>query len=363
MAKVRLENISKKFGKRQALQEINFEVGDKELFCIMGYPGAGKTTTLRIIAGLVQPDTGNVYVDDKKITTTYAGDRNIAMIFQNLALYPTRTVLENIAFPLHILKLAEDEVRKRVTEVAKTLQIDHLLTRTLATLSGGERQRVAIGRALVRRPSVFLMDEPLTNLDALLRLNMRVELKRLQREIGQTIIYATPDQLEAMTIADRVLVLRDGGIQQLGQPDEVYLKPSNRYVASLFGSPSMNFLPCSLIAGNAQTHLDCGAFKLDVSRYKEILTAAAGTSGFVLGVRPEATTVEPKQSPSSTGRFRVSLVEPIGNELILHLDGDGVTIKALTSASSHFKPSDEAWLTIDTDRIHVFDSKTEKTIL
>lgn len=363
MAKVRLEKISKKFGKKQALQEISFEVGDKELFCVMGYPGAGKTTTLRIIAGLERPDTGDVYVDDKKLTTTYPGDRNVAMIFQNLALYPTRTVFENIAFPLRVQKLSEEEARKRVAEVAKTLQIDHLLTRTLATLSGGERQRVAIGRALVRRPSVFLMDEPLTNLDALLRLNMRVELKRLQREIGQTIIYATPDQMEAMTIADRVVVLREGNIQQIGPPDEAYSRPSNRYVASLFGSPPMNFLPCSLISKDSQSYLDCGAFRLEVTRYKEILTAAACAPEFVLGIRPEFMTAEPSRSRSTVSRFKVSLTEPIGNELILHLDGDGVSMKALTSGSGNIKPLDEVWITIDMDRIHVFDSKTEKTIL
>jgi len=222
MATIRLENITKRFGKVTALNDLSFEVKDGEFFCILGPPGAGKTTTLRTIIGLEQPDDGTVYIDREKVNNIHPSRRDISMIFQNLALYPDKTVFDNIASPLWRLKLPEEEIQKKVNDVAKQLRIDWLLEKTPSQLSGGERQRVAIGRAIVRKPKAYLMDEPLSNLDALLRLEMRVSLKELQTNLKETFVYVTHDQVEALSMADRILVLDRGVLQQLGKPEEVY---------------------------------------------------------------------------------------------------------------------------------------------
>ena len=242
MASIRLDNVTKRFGAVTALQEVSLEVADGEFFAVLGPPGAGKTTLLRTIIGLEKPEEGDVFLDGERITDVYPGDRNIAIMFQNLALYPDKSVYNNLAFPLRQAKTSKSEISKRVGETAAKLHIEHLLKRKPAKLSGGERQRVALGRALVRDPRAFLLDEPLSALDALLRLEMRAELKRLQHELGRTLIYVTHDQVEAMSMPDRVAVLRKGVLQQVDTPEAVYHVPANRFVATVVGSPPMNFV-------------------------------------------------------------------------------------------------------------------------
>ena len=231
MASVRVDGVTKRFGNVTALDDLSLEIADGEFFTVLGPPGAGKTTLLRTIVGLERPDEGDVYVDGERITDVYPGDRDIAIMFQNLALYADKSVYDNLAFPLRQRRLPRDKIRQRVNETAATLHIEHLLKRKPGKLSGGERQRVALGRTMVREPRVMLLDEPLSALDALLRLEMRAELKRLQRELGRTLVYVTHDQVEAMSMSDRIAVLREGVLQQVDVPENIYNRPANRFVA------------------------------------------------------------------------------------------------------------------------------------
>src|SRR5919198_4868829 len=265
MASLRLESITKRFGHVTALDDVCLEVEDGEFFAVLGPPGAGKTTLLRTIVGLERPDKGDVYADGERITDVYPGDRDIAIMFQNLALYPDKTVFGNLAFPLRQRNAPKEEVRRRVDETARTLHIEHLLERKPAKLSGGERQRVALGRALVREPKAFLLDEPLSALDALLRLEMRAELKHLQRDLGRTLVYVTHDQVEAMSMPDRVAVLREGVVQQVDTPERIYHRPINQFVATVVGSPPMNFIPCTVAARNGSLRLQHPLFDVEVS--------------------------------------------------------------------------------------------------
>jgi len=250
MARVELRNVTKKFGKVVAVDRASLVVDDKEFFSLLGPSGCGKTTLLRIIAGLEFPDEGDVLIDDRVVTRLPPKDRDVAMVFQNYALYPHMTAFDNIAFPLAVrrreLNLSKDEIRKRVVEVARLLNIEELLKRYPSQLSGGEQQRVALARALVRRPKVWLLDEPLSNLDAKLRIIMRSELKKLQKTLGITTIYVTHDQVEAMSMADRIAVMNKGRVLQVGTPDELYHKPADTFVATFIGAPPMNLIPCVL---------------------------------------------------------------------------------------------------------------------
>ncbi len=265
MAGIRVENVTKRFGAVTALDGVSLEIADGEFFAVLGHPGAGKTTLLRTIVGLERPEEGDVYLDDERITDVFPGDRDIAIMFQNLALYPDKTVYDNLAFPLKQAKLPKQEIRLRVDETAQKLHIEPLLRRKPAKLSGGERQRVALGRALVRDPRALLLDEPLSALDALLRLEMRAELKRLQHELGRTLVYVTHDQVEAMSMPDRVAVLREGVIQQVAPPETIYHRPVNRFVATVIGSPPMNFLPASVEVANGALRVVHESFALEAS--------------------------------------------------------------------------------------------------
>ena len=271
MAIIELKSISKAFGKNQALKNVSFRVNDKEFFCIVGPTNAGKTTTLRTIAGLEKQDEGDVLFNGENVNNLYPRERNVAMLFQNLALYPNKNGFENLATPLKIKKFPEEQIKKRVMEVAEILHITHLLERLPKTYSGGERQRVALARTIIRRPSVYLFDEPLSNLDALLRVEMRSELKRLQRDLGQTMIYVTHDQVEAISMSDRIAVLNKGKIQQIGKPSLIFSKPENMFTAGFFGSPPMNFLKCDVEKKGSKIFLVCGKLIVEVTELGEKL--------------------------------------------------------------------------------------------
>jgi multiple sugar transport system ATP-binding protein len=348
MASIRLENVTKRFGPITALRGISLEIADGEFFAVLGPPGAGKTTLLRTIVGLETPDEGDVFADGERITDVYPGDRDIAIMFQNLALYPDKTVYNNLAFPLKQAKRPKAEIQSRVAETAEKLHITHLLKRKPAKLSGGERQRVALGRTLVRDPRAMLLDEPLSALDALLRLEMRAELKRLQRELGRTLVYVTHDQLEAMTMPDRVAVLREGVIQQVATPELAYHRPANRFVATVIGSPPMNFIPCTAARANGALRIEHPLFVLHVARPAGGLEDG---SACFLGVRPEDLRLG---SGDESFAARVYVTEPLGGETVVDLDVGGRVVKVLTAPEASPESENEVPVCLDPARLHLF---------
>ncbi|MCD6341929.1 MAG: ABC transporter ATP-binding protein, partial [Thaumarchaeota archaeon] len=288
MSKVRVVNLHKRFDKTIAVDGITFEVGDGEFIVLLGPSGCGKTTTLRCIAGLEVPDEGEIYIDDKMVNELPPKDRDIAMVFQSYALYPHMSVYDNLAFPLKMKKYPKQEIEKRVKEVAKLLRIEELLNRKPRQLSGGQQQRVALGRALVRNPKVWLMDEPLSNLDAKLRVYMRAELKKLQKDLNITTIYVTHDQAEAMAMADKVAVMSQGKILQYDAPTNVYERPANLFVAGFLGSPPMNFVEANLVEHDSKIMLDAGFFMYPLDeKLGKIVKDNVASDKVIIGFRPE----------------------------------------------------------------------------
>jgi multiple sugar transport system ATP-binding protein len=359
MATIELRGIRKSFGKTRALDDISFTVNSKEFFCIVGPTNAGKTTTLRIISGLEKQDGGDVLFEGVSVNEVPPRERDVAMLFQNLALYPNKDGFENIATPLRIKNVPDREVKKRVHEVAEILHVTHLLDRMPKTYSGGERQRIAIGRVIIRRPKVYLFDEPLSNLDAVLRAEMRSELKRLQRELGQTTIYVTHDQVEAVSMSDRVLVLNKGEVQQIDTPSRVYGAPQNLFCAGFFGSPPMNFIPCAVAQENGRVDLVSGVLRVDVSALAKPLK---GYSGVTLGIRPQHIAVREKDEKDGQN-FKVEAVELLGAKKILtFIVGDAIVL-AVVPAASGIRAGDTVSIAIDTRKIYIFDEGTKKALV
>ncbi len=367
MARVKLVNVTKKFKNVVAVDHVSFEIRDGEFFALLGPSGSGKTTTLRLIAGLEIPDEGEIYIDDRLVNYIHPKERNVAMVFQNYALYPHMTVYDNIAFPLVIrrreLGLSKDDIRKRVVEIARLLGIENLLNRYPSQLSGGQQQRVALARALVRRPKVWLLDEPLSNLDAKLRLQMRVELKKLQKELGVTTVYVTHDQVEAMSMADRIAVMNEGKIMQIGSPEELYFKPRNIFVATFIGAPAMNLIPCSISEVDEKYVLECPGIKRelepDIAKY--VVEKGYGPS-LLLGIRPEFIRVR-REGGEGFVKAKVVVEEPLGSEVVVTLDLEGELIKAKAPPGSRFGMGEEVYLDIDWSKILLFDKKTGKAIV
>jgi ABC-type sugar transport system ATPase subunit len=361
MATLRLDNVTKRFGNVTALKDVSLEIRDGEFFAVLGPPGAGKTTLLRTIVGLERPESGDVYADDERITDVYPGDRDIAIMFQNLALYPDKTVFGNLAFPLKQRKLPKDEIKERVQKTAAVLHVEHLLERKPGKLSGGERQRVALGRALVRDPRAFLFDEPLSALDALLRLEMRAELKRLQRDLGRTLVYVTHDQVEAMSMPDRVAVLREGVVQQVDTPENVYHRPVNRFVATVVGSPPMNFIPCTVGTRNGALHLKHDLFEVAVTAHGLALgESLAEGSECLLGVRPEDVRVAAAGDDAFGATVYTS--EPLGGETVVDLQVGRTLVKALAPPSVRVTQDAQVEIAVDAARLHVFTSEGETVL-
>ena len=364
MASIRLNNVTKTFKKTTAVNNVNLVIADGEFFCVLGPPGAGKTTLLRLIVGLENPDGGDILIGEESVNSIHPSKRDIAMIFQNLALYPDKTVFENIAFPLKQQEVPEDEIEKRVTDVAKHLKIDWLLEKLPSQLSGGERQRVAIGRAIVRQPKAYLMDEPLSNLDALLRLEMRVALKELQTNLKETFVYVTHDQVEALSMGDRIAVLNEGVLQQVDDPSRIYRSPNNMFVATILGNPPMNFLNCSLKRENGSIMLEHQAFKLQSDNREVIglLKTGDDSGSIVLGLRPEDILIHKEKPKEKSIQAQIYVTEPLGNETIVDIKIGENVIKVLAESDFSGSSNQGVWITFNSHKLHLFDNESHECV-
>lgn len=346
--RVSLKGIRKRFGSFEALKGIDLEIEPKEFFALLGPSGSGKSTTLRVIAGLETPDEGVMMVDGNDVTYASPGERNIAMVFQNYALYPHMTLAENIAFPLKMDKVPRAEIPGMVRDAAQRVKIDHLLQRRPGQLSGGQQQRCALARAIVRKPRLFLLDEPLSNLDAQLRLETRIELKRLHSGMDVTTIYVTHDQEEAMTIADRMAIFRDGAIIQIGTPDEVFNRPENMDVAGFIGSPPMNLLPAQL---------SDGAIIVAGHRVADADGFTHSEPDVVLGIRPSHLRLSSDGLPA-----RLLLSENLGESMLLNVDVAGKIVKVRLPEVRHLSSGEPLHLTFEPAHIHLFDPQSRRRI-
>ena len=365
MAQVTLNKIVKRYDEVEAVSAIDLDIADKEFVVLVGPSGCGKSTTLRMIAGLEDISGGEIAVDGEVVNDVPPKDRDMAMVFQNYALYPHMTVYENMSFGLRLKKFPKDEIERRVREAARILDITELLDRKPRALSGGQRQRVAMGRAIVRNPKVFLFDEPLSNLDAKLRVQMRTEIKRVHQKVRTTTVYVTHDQVEAMTLADRVVVMNRGKIEQIGAPNDLYHAPATRFVAGFIGSPAMNFIPCSLEqAGDGlQVRLtDQIAFPVAperVARYRPHV----GTEGLILGLRPEHIT-EPRAQDCNVAQFdaAIEVVEPMGMETLVYFTLNGAEICARLTPTAQPREGEKMSLSANLDHMHLIDNGSGRVL-
>ena len=369
MASLSLKNIYKVYPNGfNAVKDFNLEIEDKEFIIFVGPSGCGKSTTLRMIAGLEDISSGELWIGDKLVNDVEPKDRDIAMVFQNYALYPHMSVYDNMAFGLKLRKVPKEKIDKAVHEAAKILDIEHLLDRKPKALSGGQRQRVAMGRAIVREPKVFLMDEPLSNLDAKLRVQMRVEISKLHQRLQTTIIYVTHDQTEAMTLGTRIVVLKDGIIQQVDTPQALYNTPQNLFVAGFIGSPQMNLLDAKVVENAGAVTLELGAnfsIKLPEAKGKKLIEQGYVGKTVVAGIRPEDIHDEElflTSSPDSIIEATIKVYELLGAEVNLHFDLDDVTCTAKVNPRTTARPGDTVKFAIDLSKLHIFDKETEQVI-
>jgi multiple sugar transport system ATP-binding protein len=369
MASVELKNVYKRFpGGVTAVDSFNLDIEDKEFIILVGPSGCGKTTTLRMIAGLEEISEGDIFIGEKLVNDVAPKDRDIAMVFQNYALYPHMTVFENMAFGLKLRKTPKEDIKRKVHEAAKLLDIEQLLDRKPKALSGGQRQRVALGRAIVREPRVFLMDEPLSNLDAKLRVQMRAEISKLHIKLDTTFIYVTHDQTEAMTMGTRIVVMKDGFIQQVDSPTSLYNKPCNLFVASFIGSPQMNFVNVKVEKRGDEVHLLFGKddLKLPENKAKELIGTDYIGKEVIMGIRPESVHDEPlylEQMSESLVEAKIEVTEVLGAETFLYMIIDEINFTARVNPRTIAKPGDVIKVALDTNKIHLFDKETEKTIM
>lgn len=367
MAQVSLVNVSKIYSPNvRAVDNVNLSIENKEFLVLVGPSGCGKSTTLRMVAGLEDITEGKIYIADRLVNDIPAKDRNIAMVFQNYALYPHMTVFENMAFGLKLRRYPKVEIQKRVKEAADILSIKHLLDRRPRELSGGERQRVAVGRAIVRKPLVFLFDEPLSNLDAKLRVQMRTEINKLHQRILSTMIYVTHDQIEAMTMGDRIAVMRDGIVQQVADPMTIYDKPVNKFVAGFIGSPPMNFMKGKIIKLDGHIYFNEGRFKVKiVDSMRELLISYVDKES-IFGIRSEDIYDKlfvSQAPPENVVTVTCEVVEPMGSEVYLHLTTGKHSFIARVGAHDRPEINQDMDLVFDMNKVHFFDSETEKTII
>jgi multiple sugar transport system ATP-binding protein len=365
MAQVALRNIVKMFDKTPAVQGIDLDIADREFIVLVGPSGCGKTTTLRMIAGLEEATSGEIYIGDQLVNDVPPKDRDIAMVFQNYALYPHMSVFENMSFGLRLKKFAKTEIKARVEEAARILDITTLLDRRPKQLSGGQRQRVAMGRAIVRHPKVFLFDEPLSNLDAKLRVQMRTEIKKVHQTVTTTTVYVTHDQVEAMTLADRVVVMNTGRIEQIGTPYEVYNHPKTRFVAGFIGSPTMNLLPCRIARnGSGLTVRLSDGLAFPVPANREARYRPYVDTELLFGLRPEHITEPRGEAPPGVVPFsvRLDVVEPMGMETMVYFIVDGVEVCGRVDPAAARAAGEPMSLIADLNKMHLIDPRTEEIV-
>jgi multiple sugar transport system ATP-binding protein len=366
MANVVLKHLSKRFGDVVAVNDVNLEIADREFVVLVGPSGCGKTTTLRMVAGLEAISGGEIFIGDRVVNHLTPMERNIAMVFQSYALYPHMKVFDNMAFGLKMRKVSKEQREKQVKKAAEILGIEELLDRKPKQLSGGQRQRVALGRAIVRDPDVFLFDEPLSNLDAKLRVQMRIELKKLHERLLATVIYVTHDQVEAMTMGDRIVVMKDGIVQQVGSPLEIYNHPANRFVAGFIGSPAMNFVPCRLVEEHARYCIDTGDYKIALPDFLSSKLDALKGDEFVFGIRPEhfqdTTTGNGRADDLPVIKATINVIETLGKETFLDLSTGEHSLAALLDADLEAKTKQVIELVPNMDKIHLFNSQSGEAI-
>lgn len=367
MAKVVLKNVTKIYsGNVESAKDINLEICDKEFCVLVGPSGCGKSTTLRMIAGLEEITAGELYIGDKLMNDVPAKDRDIAMVFQNYALYPHMSVYENMAFGLKLRKYSKKEIDVRVKEAAEILGITEVLERKPKALSGGQRQRVAVGRTIVRKPKVFLFDEPLSNLDAKLRVVMRTEIKKLHENLQATMIYVTHDQTEAMTMGDKIVVMKDGIIQQISGPLSLYDKPKSKFVAGFIGSPSMNFLNCKIVEKNNVLYLKETGFLLKIPTELTSILEKYINKSVIFGIRPEDIydkIYSAAANNDNTARVGIDVVEPMGSETFLYLLLGGQKLIARVQPQNRAKAGQDIDIVFNLQKMHIFDEKTGETII
>jgi multiple sugar transport system ATP-binding protein len=363
MARVAMRSLNKKYDDVHAVIDVNLDIGDQEFVVLVGPSGCGKTTTLRMVAGLESITGGQISIDEKVVNELAPMDRDIAMVFQNYALYPHMTVYDNMAFGLKMRKFDRGEIASRVREAADILGIQDLLKRKPRQLSGGQRQRVALGRAIVRHPQVFLFDEPLSNLDAKLRVQMRVELKKLHERLGTTAIYVTHDQVEAMTLGDRVVVMRDGRVQQVGDPMELYNEPANRFVAGFIGSPAMNFAAVRIAAENGSLWAESEDLRIKVPAPVAQRLGRYAATEVTLGVRPEDLRIAGDgDNRDLSFDAAIEVVERLGSEILLDVAAGSTSMVASVEPTVTAKVHERVRLAINPNRLHFFDNQTEAAI-
>ena len=363
MAQIRIDSLTKHFGDVKAVQDLNLVAEHGQFIALLGPSGCGKTTTMNMIAGLEKPTTGEIYFDDRPITKLEPGKRNVGFVFQNYAIFTHMTVYENLAFGLRVRKPrpSDEEVDREVKQVAVTVGLASALDRRAARLSVNDLQKVALGRSMIVRPAIFLLDEPFSNLDAAFRAYMRAELKRIQADIGQTMVYVTHDQVEAMGMADMIAVMNLGELQQFGTPDDLYNRPANTFVANFIGSVLNNFLPARYeVSNGTATVAPVGpdARGVDVTDRRGAIQARSSTGSLTLSIRPERVRVVAPDSPEATIRATVNLVEPLGPKDIVHMSWEGYDIRSVTQPDSRPKIGETLGLVFDPASVHVFDDET-----
>jgi multiple sugar transport system ATP-binding protein len=365
MARIQLKDVWKRFGNTEAVRGINLDIAHNEFVVLVGPSGCGKSTLLRMVAGLEDITSGKIYIDDKLINYVAPRDRHIAMVFQNYALYPHMTVSENMSFGLRLAKTPREEIQRRVQEAAEILHIKELLDRRPKQLSGGQQQRVAMGRAIVRNPQAFLFDEPLSNLDAKMRVQMRTEIKKIHQRVQTTVIYVTHDQVEAMTLADRIIIMNEGKIEQIASPQEMYDRPATQFVAGFIGSPSMNFISCKLTTEQLATYVDVGdGLKLKVPDERASEYQAFLGKLLTFGIRPEHVTEKRAHTTTTQVDFSadVEVVEPMGMDTMVFFNMNSEDVCARSVPHSVMDPGHRMEFTVDMNRMHLIDPETGRVI-
>lgn len=363
MASITINNVWKYYGDTPAVKDLNLVCNDGEFVSILGPSGCGKSSTLRMLAGLEHISAGEVLFDETRVNDLPPKDRNLAMVFENYALYPHKTVYQNMANSLVIQKVDKATIDDKVKHAAELLELTPLLNRKPLELSGGQKQRTAIGRAIVREPSLFLFDEPIAHLDAKLRAHMRSELKIMQRKLGTTMIYVTHDQLEALSMADRIAVMRDGVLQQMGTPKEIYNNPANQWVAGFIGEPAMNFIDCNLSAVNGNTALEHSAFSLPLTNEQsQSLSGSGAEQSVTLGIRPDDVSISTNQTDKHSIEGEVLVTELLGGDMLVEAQIKGSRVTVKTDPGYDADMGDNCYLSFDSTRWHLFDISTGSTL-